>query len=139
MGELRDIPDWEFADGSPAPHTRRRYAHEHYRHKILYQFIKAGACVESRAAEGSLPRVPGTKEQRDWDPQIPLFLEDVDEAGAAPPPGYVPYTPGEFVHEPLVHPDQTRRPYWSKRAWHITKEYLMRKPQRNKNTIGDGK
>eukprot|EP00760_Papus_ankaliazontas_P018605 PhM_4_TR17557/c0_g1_i1/m.34152 len=84
QGELKEVPDWEFADGTPAPVTRTQYHAEHYKNKLLFQLIRAGATVEQRAAAGTLPKIPATKEQRDWDPNVPLFLEDVDEAGVSP-------------------------------------------------------
>ncbi|EPY27859.1 hypothetical protein STCU_05479 [Strigomonas culicis] len=85
-GPSRDVADFEFADGTPAPANLRRFAYKHHQDHLLVQLIRAGAQVERHAAEGLLPRVPGTAEQRAWDPEIPLFLEDLDERGAPPAP-----------------------------------------------------
>lgn len=57
---------------------------KHHQDSILVQLIRAGAVVENTASRGYLPRIPGVREQRDWDPEIPLFLEDADEHGKAP-------------------------------------------------------
>ncbi|KEG10058.1 hypothetical protein DQ04_04241040 [Trypanosoma grayi] len=85
-GPSREIADFEFADGTPASVSSRRFAFKHHQDHLLVQLIRAGAVVERHAVSGLLPRVPGTAEQRDWDPAIPLFLEDVDERGRPPPP-----------------------------------------------------
>ncbi|RNF02909.1 hypothetical protein TraAM80_06112 [Trypanosoma rangeli] len=84
-GPTREIADFEFADGTPASISGRRFAFKHHQDHLLVQLIRAGAVVERQAAQGLLPRVPGTPEQRNWDPAIPLFLEDVDEQGRPPP------------------------------------------------------
>ncbi|KAH9600057.1 hypothetical protein LSM04_000241 [Trypanosoma melophagium] len=84
-GPSREIADFEFADGTPSSISGRRFAFKHHQDHLLVQLIRAGAVVERYAAHGLLPRVPGTAEQRDWDPAIPLFLEDVDEHGRPPP------------------------------------------------------
>lgn len=84
VGPTRHIADFEYSDGTPAPASRRRYAHLHHEDSILVQLIKAGAVVERAASTGYLPRIPGVPEQRAWDPEIPLFLEDADEHGKAP-------------------------------------------------------
>jgi hypothetical protein len=83
-GPTREIPDFEYRDGSPAPLSRRRFTFSHHQDQFLVQMIKAAAAVEMAAERQWLPRVPGTAEQRDWDPEIPLFLDDVDEHGKAP-------------------------------------------------------
>jgi hypothetical protein len=57
--------------------------------------IKAAAVVEDAAERAWLPRVPGTAEQRDWDPEIPLFLDDVDEHGKVPVSHYLQRERGE--------------------------------------------
>jgi hypothetical protein len=169
MGDAREVADWEHADGTPAPHGPSRYSFLHHKHHLLHQFIDAGAIVEDRTTDRRLPRIPSTKLHRDWDPEIPLFLEDADERGAAPEQfrsdgpefdGAAPkqwmssdlspraggdvleaeqlkgqYDPAEFIHEavPLKDP---RRPFWNRRLWALTSEFLLKKPKRNKNTIG---
>lgn len=160
-GELRNLPDWEYADGVPAPHSQKKYSTEFHRHHLLKQFIVAGATVERLAAQGRLPTVPSSKAQRDWDPEIPLFLEDDHDAGAAAhihratgedrlpdnagvtsdiDPSLqrhdlrgVDYDPAEFVHDELKLP--TVRPFWNRRLWALTNEFLVPKMPRNKNTI----
>jgi hypothetical protein len=88
MGPSREIPDWEHADGTPAPHSPARYAFLFHQHNFIRQAVEAGAAVERAAARGMLPRVPSTAVQRAWDPEVPLFLDDLDEAGAPPPPEF---------------------------------------------------
>ncbi|KAG8346614.1 hypothetical protein ERJ75_001003400 [Trypanosoma vivax] len=85
-GPSREIADFEFADGTPASISGRRFAFKHHQDHLLVQLIRAAATVERYEASGQLPRVPGTAEQRNWDPAIPLFLDDVDEHGRPPPP-----------------------------------------------------
>jgi hypothetical protein len=86
MGPSREIPDWEFDDGTPAPHNAKRYAYLVHKHDLIAQMIRAGAEVERRAESDTLPRIPSSAAQRDWDPEIPLFLEDDDERGGSPAP-----------------------------------------------------
>lgn len=83
-GPSREIADFEYADGTPSSISGRRFAFKHHQDHLLVQLIRAGATVERFEASELLPRVPGTPEQRDWDPEIPLFLEDADEAGRPP-------------------------------------------------------
>lgn len=83
-GPLREISDFEYADGTPAPISNARYGFKHFQDSLLVQLIRSGALVERCASMNYLPRIPGVAEQRDWDPEIPLFLEDVDEHGKAP-------------------------------------------------------
>lgn len=80
-GPTREVADFEYADGTPSPISRRRFALKHHQDHLLVQLIRAGAAVEQYEESGMLPRVPGTREQRDWDVQIPLFLDDLDERG----------------------------------------------------------
>ena len=138
-----DVAQWEFADGTPPPHRPVNHSTQHWEHKVLHQFIVAGAAVEALAAEGRLPRVPATQVQRDWDPQIPLFLEDADEHGkaawdpatAADAPAdaateeLTPLVVGEtdpaaFVKEPYPTPER-ERPHWNRRLWGLTPNFLQ--------------
>nr|CCC95068.1 unnamed protein product [Trypanosoma congolense IL3000] len=84
-GPTREIADFEYADGTPASISGRRFAFKHHQDNLLVQLIRAAATVERYDANGLLPRIPGTAEQRNWDPAIPLFLDDVDEHGRPPP------------------------------------------------------
>jgi hypothetical protein len=84
FGPSREIADFEYADGTPSSISGRRFAFKHHQDHLLVQLIRAGAVVERYEEEELLPRIPGTPEQRDWDPEMPLFLEDVDEAGRPP-------------------------------------------------------
>ncbi|CUE58789.1 Hypothetical protein, putative [Bodo saltans] len=88
LGPTREIADFEYADGTPAPMSGKRFALKHHQDGLLVQLIRAGATVEKSAASGYLPRIPGVPEQRNWDPEIPLFLEDADEHGKAPTQHY---------------------------------------------------
>lgn len=135
------------------------------------QLIRAGAAVERFEADNLLPHIPGTAEQRDWDPAIPLFLEDLDEHGrpptvlqsvtdrvvderfadavakathlANPHAGetlepntmFASYDPASFVSDE-VKADQ-RRPYWSRRRWALTDNFLVPMSPKPKNTIMD--
>jgi len=163
MGRLREIPDWEFTDGTPAPHSGRRHAFEFYKHHLIFQIIEAGATVEELAANDRLPMVPASKAQRDWDPKVPLFLEDHDERGARPtvyrgeytaadiptnldadlrprerdmPPATVEsYTPSEFVTEPVLTPTRAK-PFWNKRLWALSNEFFIERHRKNPNTLG---
>ncbi|KPA76562.1 putative mitochondrial hypothetical protein [Leptomonas pyrrhocoris] len=83
-GPSREIADFEYADGTPSSISSRRFAYKHHQDHLLVQLIRAGATVERFEEEELLPRIPGTPEQRDWDPEVPLFLEDLDEAGRPP-------------------------------------------------------
>ncbi|KPI87208.1 hypothetical protein ABL78_3724 [Leptomonas seymouri] len=85
-GPSREIADFEYADGTPSSISGRRFAYKHHQDHLLVQLIRAGAAVERFEEAELLPRVPGTPEQRDWDPEIPLFLADCDEAGRPPRP-----------------------------------------------------
>uniref|UniRef100_A0A7S1QJ23 39S ribosomal protein L52, mitochondrial n=1 Tax=Neobodo designis TaxID=312471 RepID=A0A7S1QJ23_NEODS len=163
QGRLREIPDWEFADGTPAPHNARRHAFEWHKHNLLYQIIEAGAIVEELAAADRLPMVPATKAQRDWDPNVPLFLEDQDERGARPsvyrgeysaadipshldadlkprergdmPPATVEsYNPSEFVDDRIVA--KKPEPFWNKRLWALSNEFFIQRYRKNTNTLG---
>ncbi|EAN95604.1 hypothetical protein C3747_37g241 [Trypanosoma cruzi] len=172
-GQTREIADFEFADGTPASMSGRRFAFKHHQDHLLVQLIRAGAAVERKAARGLLPRVPGTPEQRNWDPAIPLFLEDVDEQGRPPPsvgrsicsrvidermasstqtPNelanrhegetleantmFESYDPQAFVSDHIKLRDE-RRPYWSRRRWALTDNFLVPKSPKPKNTIKD--
>lgn len=180
MGPTRELPDWEHADGTPAPHSGNRFSYMVHKHDLLAQIIRAGADVERRAAADQLPRIPASQAQRDWDPEIPLYLEDDDERGGEPAPEwFVPsqkfstiprngfavsakkfpdtpsetgkkdadaeelevlapiseYEPSSFISEPVPFQEQVR-PFWNRRLWSLTDDFLILKPLRNKNTIG---
>ncbi|KAK7197839.1 hypothetical protein NESM_000737300 [Novymonas esmeraldas] len=85
-GPSREVADFEYADGTPSSIGSKRFALKHHQDHLLVQLIRAAATVERFEAEELLPRIPGTREQRDWDPEVPLFLEDMDELGRAPRP-----------------------------------------------------
>ncbi|CCW61916.1 unnamed protein product [Phytomonas sp. EM1] len=85
-GPSREIADFEYADGTPSAISPARFSFKHHQDHLLVQLIRAGAVVERYEEEGLLPRIPGTPEQRDWDPEIPLFLDDLDERGRPPIP-----------------------------------------------------
>lgn len=80
----RYISDFEFADGTPAPATRARHALLSFHDRQLFEMIQSAALVEGLAETNRLPRIPGVREQREWDPSIPLFLDDMDDHGAPP-------------------------------------------------------
>lgn len=84
LGPTREVADYEFSDGTPMSMSSNRYALKHFQDKQIEMLIRAAAVVEELAETNGLPRIPGVKEQRDWDPEIPLFLSDVDEHGAVP-------------------------------------------------------
>jgi hypothetical protein len=81
---MRETSDFEYSDGTPAPLSLKRFSWKHHQDHLIVQLIRAGAAVEALADQDQLPRIPGTAEQRDWDPEIPLFLDDLDEHGKAP-------------------------------------------------------
>eukprot|EP00758_Cryptobia_borreli_P004615 Tbor_TRINITY_DN4488_c0_g1::TRINITY_DN4488_c0_g1_i1::g.8097::m.8097 len=197
LGATREVPDFEFSDGTPAPSTLSRYSFKHWNDKQLVTLIRCAALVEDLAKGGCLPRVPGVREQRDWDPEVPLFLDDSDEHGAAPPlsargvarpvkrpplsNGYFTskmaeqrlgklgqhdgrtlaakglikdpvkegdtlepiamfdsYHPSKMFNEmPLLGKDKTR-PFWSRRRWNLSEQFIVERPPRAKNTIHDG-
>ena len=85
QGIAKEIPDWEYADGTPQTATMSQYHFTYYKNKLLFQIIKSAALVERRLRDGAMPKIPGTQSSRDWDPQIPLFLEDSDESGQHAP------------------------------------------------------
>ena len=85
QGLAKEIPDWEYADGTPGTPSKSKYHFTYYKNKLLFQIIKSAAFVEKRLADGAMPKIPGTQSSRDWDPQIPLFLEDSDECGQHAP------------------------------------------------------
>lgn len=174
-GPSREIPDFEFEDGTPAPATPRRFAFKHHQDHLLVQLIRAGATVERYEREGMLPRIPGTREQRDWDPSIPLFLEDLDERGRQPEPlpaqdmvervvderysgashtpsnlanrhageelepntMFASYDPAAFVSDDVRM--DVRRPYWSRRRWALSDNFMVPVSPKPKNTIPDEK
>ena len=137
--------EWEFADGTPAPASRRDFGVQRNIDATIAQAVRAGARAEELAETGRLPRIPGSKEQRAWDPNIPLFLDDVDEHGAMPAnasvsgdpedlrpvslPGFdgsqAPYNPSEFIDEPVRN--NPVRPFWNRRLWALTTDFLIRK------------
>lgn len=80
-GVMRETADWEHSDGTPAPHANARYALRFHQHHMMGEIIRAGAAVEQAIAGGDMPRIPSSAAQRDWDPEVPLFLEDGDERG----------------------------------------------------------
>lgn len=182
-GPSRELSDFEYDDGTPAPISLRRYAYKHHQDHLLVQLIRAGAAVERYQADQRLPRIPGTKEQRDWDPEIPLFLDDLDERGQAPTPLQNPtkklveerfrsdrsttpinvsrqlkdrrasdgaeneselevntmfasYDPKAFVQDEVPQTDY-RRPYWSRRRWSLTDNFMVPVSPKPKNTIKD--
>ncbi|SCU70037.1 uncharacterized protein TEOVI_000160600 [Trypanosoma equiperdum] len=96
-GPSREIADFEYADGTPASISGRRFAFKHHQDHLLVQLIRAAATVERYDASGLLPRIPGTAEQRNWDPAIPLFLDDVDEQGRPAPLRTAGDAPGTMV------------------------------------------
>lgn len=175
-GPSREIADFEFADGTPAPATPRRFAFKHHQDHLMVQLIRAGAAVERHEVEGTLPRIPGTREQRDWDPEIPLFLEDLDERGWPPVPlsaaanmterviderfshgtgsgtpanlanrhagetlepntMFATYDPAAFVSDEVKA--DFRRPYWSRRRWALSDNFMLPVSPKAKNTIAD--
>lgn len=183
-GPTRETADVEYADGTPTPVSPRRFAFKHHQDHLLVQLIRAGAAVERYESLGLLPRVPGTAEQRDWDPEIPLFLDDVDEHGAprvARPPVhgggsaavgstdgmtarviderftasrtsgslenthagesleentlFATYDPAAFVSDAPVA--KKERPFWSRRRWALTDDFLLPVSPKPKNTIKD--
>ncbi|KNH07361.1 hypothetical protein XU18_1893 [Perkinsela sp. CCAP 1560/4] len=89
QGLAKEIPDWEYADGTPGTASMSNYHFLYYKNKLLFQIIKSAALVEQRLAEGTMPKIPGTRSSRDWDPQIPLFLEDSDDCGQHAPPNAI--------------------------------------------------
>eukprot|EP00796_Vickermania_ingenoplastis_P004330 gene4330-3144_t len=156
-GASREVADYEFDDGTPASISPRRFAFKHHQDHLLVQLIRAGAVVERFEAAQQLPRVPGTKEQRDWDPEIPLFLDDLDERGPAlleerfdggkgktpintalrtRKPGeeeleantmFASYDPASFVNDVVPKADY-RRPYWSRRRWSLSDNFMYNHP-----------
>lgn len=177
-GPSREISDFEFADGTPASISPRRFAFKHHQDHLLVQLIRAGATVEKYEAEQKLPRVPGTQEQRDWDPEIPLFLDDLEERGGKPALDharqqlevteqmmeehfagsttpinvrrkrqqdeeemeantmFASYDPKAFVKDD-IRMDDHRRPYWSRRRWALSDDFLVPISPKAKNTIKD--
>lgn len=162
LGVTRENPDWEYSDGTPAPITLKRFATKHFFDSVLVQIIRAGATVEKATRLGTLPRIPGTKEQRSWDPEIPLFLDDSDEHGEAPSDLasirrqlldqrfakpkkeemevntlFASYDPAAFVSEPVVDDRKKQRPKWSRRRWALSNQFTVPKDIQSKNTIPD--
>lgn len=173
FGPSREVADFEYADGTPSSISPKRFAFKHHQDHLLVQLIRAAATVERFEEEERLPRIPGTPEQRDWDPEIPLFLEDVDELGRSPRPvgadmvhrvmeerfaqetGRTPvnlanrhageslepntmfatYDPTAFVSDAVV--PETRRPFWSRRRWALTDNFMVPMSPKPKNTIKD--
>ncbi|KAG5483413.1 hypothetical protein CUR178_07734 [Leishmania enriettii] len=172
-GPSREIADFEYADGTPSSISGKRFAFKHHQDHLLVQLIRSAATVE-RYEEGELlPRIPGTPEQRNWDPEIPLFLEDVDEFGRPPKPvaggmvarimeerfaqegGRTPvnlankhagevlepntmfatYDPVAFVSDAIKK--DTRRPFWSRRRWALSDNFMVPVSPKPKNTIKD--
>ena len=175
-GPTRDVREVEYSDGTPLPLGIRRFARAHHQDYLLVQLIRSAATVERMAAMQTLPRIPGVPEQRDWDPEIPLFLEDTDEFGKAPPPpsstrdavvqnalqkafhvgsnqkhlanphagdALTPNTmfaavdPAAFVTTAQTGPKRQGRPFWSRRRWNVSNEFLVPKSPEAKNTIKD--
>lgn len=189
FGPTRELADFEYDDGTPASISPRRFAFKHHQDHLLVQLIRAGATVERYEAEQRLPRIPGTKEQRDWDPEIPLFLDDLDERGQAPvatatgfsetsairdaasataalveerfsstkqkttpinttrlPPAddpplevntmFASYDPKSFVSDEIPKADR-QRPYWSRRRWSLSDNFMVPVSPKPKNTIKD--
>eukprot|EP00996_Jenningsia_fusiforme_P006332 NODE_7638_length_457_cov_24.147059_g7187_i0.p1 GENE.NODE_7638_length_457_cov_24.147059_g7187_i0~~NODE_7638_length_457_cov_24.147059_g7187_i0.p1 ORF type:complete len:117 (+),score=20.46 NODE_7638_length_457_cov_24.147059_g7187_i0:77-427(+) len=66
-GPLRDLPDWEYADGTPAPtHPRfqaKRWRQSQFKAKVLIAAARAQAMAES----GMLPSSPGIRRQSQED------------------------------------------------------------------------
>lgn len=169
-GPTREIADFEYTDGTPSPISRRRFAFKHHQDHLLVQLIRAGATVERWEHEGKLPRIPGVPEQRNWDPEIPLFLEDVDEHGRPPMPTdmkqrvvnerfedqsrtpinlanphageelepntmFSSYDPAAFVSDDIKM--DVRKPYWSRRRWALSNNFMVPVSPKAKNTIAD--
>mmetsp|Transcript_8692 Transcript_8692/g.13190 ORF Transcript_8692/g.13190 Transcript_8692/m.13190 type:complete len:213 (-) Transcript_8692:44-682(-) len=121
QGLPKEIPDWEYADGTPGTVSMSDYHFVYYKNKLLYQIIKSAAFVESRLANDAMPKIPGTESSRDWDPQIPLFLEDSDECGQHAPPSAVAIDLSEvndlkMKRMPLI---------LDNKKWHLTRESLV--------------
>jgi hypothetical protein len=174
-GPTRDVPDVEYSDGTPMSLSLRRFARAHHQDYLLVQLIRSAAQVERLAKAQLLPRIPGTPEQRDWDPEIPLFLEDVDEFGKAPPASttrgevlqaslqkafhapvpqknlanvhagetlepntmFAAVDPSAFVTTRRTSPRREGKPFWSRRRWNVSNEFLVPKAPKAKNTIKD--
>ncbi|KAG5509500.1 hypothetical protein JKF63_06205 [Porcisia hertigi] len=172
-GPSREIADFEYSDGTPSSISGRRFAFKHHQDHLLVQLIRSAAVVERFEEEELLPRIPGTPEQRNWDPEIPLFLEDVDEFGRSPRPvagdmvarvieerfaeesGRTPvslanrhagealepntmfatYDPAAFVSDSIKN--DVRRPFWSRRRWALSDNFMVPVSPKAKNTIKD--
>ena len=142
---IEDSPPWAYADGTPAPHRPKDHSRQHWEHKVLHQFIEAAAIVEDLQDQDRLPAIPATQVQRDWDPNIPLFLEDSHEAGRAPgsasvsddgglKPLFVGTDPADYIKEPYpLPPNKTQRPFWSRRHWGLTSSFLLERPKQRPN------
>lgn len=196
-GPSRNLPDFEYADGTPSSISPRRFAFKHHLDHMLVQLIRAGATVERYEARQMLPRVPGVKEQRDWDPEIPLFLDDLDERGnvsamirtassgfteallekrfdssqntttpinvSRPAPYrdrnkgsrgnfdeedgsvfsplevntmFATYDPKAFIDNEIPKVDR-QRPFWSRRRWSLSDNFMLPVSPKPKNTIKD--
>ena len=136
QGLLHEIPDWDYADGCPGTTTIANYHFRYFKNKLLFQIIRSGAAVEQRLAEDRMPKIPGTETSRDWDPQIPLFLEDEDESGAAPPAKAVAIDMDE-VNDLRMKP----MPFsLDRRKQYLTRESMLpRSPTRTRSMVEDFK
>eukprot|EP00759_Apiculatamorpha_spiralis_P023176 PhF_6_TR27032/c0_g1_i2/m.39482 len=124
QGLMREVNEWSYADGTPGTVSKSEYHFRYYKNKLLYQIIRSAAEVEKRIAEGRIPKIPGTKETRDWDPQVPLFLEDVDEAGVGPQAAanLQPAIDLDAINDIKMKP----KPFlYDRRKQYLTKEYLV--------------
>ena len=161
-----DLPDWEYADGTPAPLEKLNAKRDVYFHNNFGQIVAAAARAEELAEQGRLPLIPGSKEQRDWDPNIPLFLEDEDEHGVFPTDAQTA-APGDLndpsslkavslpeassrhhgfdgSHAPYnpaqLFTENVRPPSTrplQRRKWALTNEFLIKKPTKPHNVINE--
>lgn len=174
FGPSREIADFEYADGTPSTVSPSRFAFKHHQDHLLVQLIRAAATVERLEAADLLPRIPGTPEQRNWDPEIPLFLDDMDESDSAVTAAgssivnqfisthfteeasvgssasaanrncgetleantlFATYDPAAFVSDAIA--SERRRPFWSRRRWALSDNFMVPVSPKAKNTIKD--
>lgn len=75
-------------------------------------------------SERKFPDAPSETGRKDADAEELEVLSPIAE-----------YEPSSFISEPVPFQEKVR-PFWDRRLWSLTDDFLIQKPLRNKNTIG---
>lgn len=67
FGAIRELPDWTFADGSPAPPCKQVLKAQRLREAFFARVKRLAALADLAARSQVLPKTPGIKKHRKQD------------------------------------------------------------------------